>query len=73
MKEPTYLTAVEVAERLRVSVLTLANWRVLGKGPAYVKIGSKVLYPIDTLEEWELARRGEAQARHSARRESFAG
>ena len=45
----------ELAARLRVSIGTLANWRVQGKGPAFIKCGKKVLYPVAKVEEWEEA------------------
>lgn len=50
-----YLTPAEVAARFdgRISPQTLSNWRNLGSGPAYLKLGGKVLYPIDRLVEWE--------------------
>ena len=31
---------------------TLRVWRSQGKGPAYLKIGSRVLYSGDTLNKW---------------------
>lgn len=50
-----YLNAAELAARWAGAVTTgtLANWRSKGRGPAFVKVGSKVLYPLDKLEEWE--------------------
>ena len=50
-----YLTAQEVAFRFdgKISVNTLGNWRNLGVGPAYLKLGGRVLYPIEKLVEWE--------------------
>jgi len=39
-----------------ITVATLANWRADGKGPAYVKIGSRVVYPLEDLLAFE--RRG---------------
>lgn len=50
-----YLTPAEVVARFegRISPQTLSNWRNLGTGPAYLKLGGKVLYPIDRLVEWE--------------------
>lgn len=50
-----YLTAEEVSERYRgsISVGTLRNWRAMRIGPAYVKIGKAVLYPIEELEKWD--------------------
>jgi hypothetical protein len=51
----TYLTAEEVAQRYRgaVSVGTLRNWRSMRVGPAFVKVGKAVLYPIDGLDAWD--------------------
>jgi len=50
-----YLTADEVAQRYRgaVSVGTLRNWRGMRVGPAFVKIGKAVLYPVDELDAWD--------------------
>jgi hypothetical protein len=55
MGDRKYLTAEEVAERYRgaVSVGTLRNWRAMRVGPAFVKIGKAVLYPVDQLEALE--------------------
>jgi hypothetical protein len=55
MEDRKYLTAEEVAERYRgaVSVGTLRNWRAMRVGPAFVKIGKAVLYPVDGLDAWE--------------------
>lgn len=50
-----YLTPQEVSAHFdgRISVNTLSNWRNLGTGPAYLKLGGKVLYPREKLVEWE--------------------
>jgi hypothetical protein len=50
-----FLTAEEVSERYRgeVSVGTLRNWRALRIGPAFVKVGKAVLYPIEQLDAWD--------------------
>jgi hypothetical protein len=55
MDDRKYLTAEEVSERHRgaVSVGTLRNWRALRVGPAFVKIGKAVLYPIGELDAWD--------------------
>jgi len=55
MKVGNFLTPDEVAERYRggVSVGTLRNWRALRIGPAYLKIGKAVLYPLEELEAWD--------------------
>lgn len=51
--EILFLTETELAARWRRSRKTLQNWRVLGKGPAFVKIGNSVLYSIKDIEAYE--------------------
>jgi len=53
-----FLTPQEVAARYNgtISVRTLANWRSSKNSPPYVKVGGRVLYPIDKLIEWERKR-----------------
>lgn len=55
MAERKFLTADEVSERYRgeISVGTLRNWRAMRVGPAFVKIGKAVLYPVDELDAWD--------------------
>ncbi|MBN9078491.1 MAG: helix-turn-helix domain-containing protein [Rhizobiales bacterium] len=54
MAELLYLTPEEVTERFRgaISTGTLANWRAMRIGPAFVKIGKSVVYPVAELNEW---------------------
>lgn len=42
----------EAARILQVSPRTLQAWRRKGRGPGYVKAGTKVIYPQVLLEEW---------------------
>jgi len=35
-----------------ISVKTLRNWRCLGKGPRYKKLGRSARYEISALEAW---------------------
>lgn len=55
MAETRFLTAEEVSERYRgeVSVGTLRNWRAQRVGPPFIKIGKAVLYPVQSLDEWD--------------------
>lgn len=49
------VSANEAAAMLGVSSRTLANWRTLGIGPAFVRIGavhSRTLYRLDDLKTW---------------------
>ena len=49
------LTERELAARWRVSVRTLQNWRWMGRGPRFLKIGARVLYQITEIEKFEAA------------------
>jgi hypothetical protein len=49
----THLTPNELAARWRMHPGTLSNWRQAGRGPAFIKVGSKVLYPLSAVEAWE--------------------
>lgn len=49
------VSANEAAAMLGVSSRTLANWRTLGIGPAFVRVGavhSRTLYRVDDLNAW---------------------
>lgn len=46
------LSEVELAERLSISRKTLQKWRSLGMGPAYLKLGSKVVYRVEDIEDY---------------------
>lgn len=43
-------TPSQAARFLKVSVKTLANWRVKGTGPGFLKIGSRVVYDFAELK-----------------------
>lgn len=48
-----YLSPEQVAELLPgVTKNTLAMWRYEHKGPRYYKLGRKVVYALDEVEEW---------------------
>lgn len=46
------LTAAEVAKILRTSPGYLANLRMNGDGPPYLKFSRRVLYDSKELEQW---------------------
>jgi predicted DNA-binding transcriptional regulator AlpA len=50
--EVRYLKPIQVSERIGISVKTLSNWRVSGKGPKHVQVGRGVKYPSDLLDQW---------------------
>ena len=41
-----------VSEVTGISISTLKQWRIKGKGPSFSKFGAKVMYRTDLLEEW---------------------
>jgi Helix-turn-helix domain len=51
-----YLTNSEAAAYLNLSPRTLENWRVLGGGPRFRKFGRRVIYAVDDLELWAVAK-----------------
>lgn len=50
-------TRKEAAQYLGASVATLATWATRGGGPAYIKVGRKVLYLQSDLDAWLNSRR----------------
>lgn len=44
------MTATKVAAETGLAVQTLANWRVLGKGPRFVRVGRSVRYSRDEVD-----------------------
>jgi predicted DNA-binding transcriptional regulator AlpA len=53
----------ETSHYMNVAVNTLAAWRVQERGPAYIKLGSKVVYDRDDVDAWLAANR---RSTHSA-------
>jgi hypothetical protein len=51
--EKMFLTSKELADRWRLSDQTLANWRHARKGPRFVKVGNRVLYPVEVIQDYE--------------------
>lgn len=47
-----FLTTEQASELLQISPKTLQNWRCLGEGPPFKKLGSLVRYPSKALEDW---------------------
>lgn len=47
------MTQSQLAERWMLSPRTLEQWRWLGKGPRFLKIGARVLYREEDIEEYE--------------------
>jgi hypothetical protein len=59
-RPPELLTAREMAEAARCSLRSVAGWRAQKKGPPFVRVGNRVLYPADEARAWLLRNRTEA-------------
>jgi hypothetical protein len=51
-----HLTQEEAAAHLNLSPRTLEKYRVIGGGPKFRKLGSRVRYTLSDLNEWSSAR-----------------
>lgn len=52
VQNPLVLSASEAANMLGLSKSTLAKMRLAGNGPAYSKLGRRVVYKVSSLEAW---------------------
>jgi hypothetical protein len=55
MQEQVFFTQAELSRRWRLSPRTLEGWRLTGMGPAFVRVGSRVIYPVDSVRRFEAA------------------
>lgn len=57
----SYLTPSDLSARYSgaISVKTLANWRSLGRGPPFIKLGWRVAYALSDVLQWEASLRRE--------------
>lgn len=55
-----HLNQIELAARLKISPRTLERWRWTGEGPAFLKIGGRVIYRLEDVEAYENGRRCES-------------
>lgn len=46
------MTVKEVTEWCRISRATLMRWLRTGRGPAYVRLGRRILFRRDDVERW---------------------
>ena len=57
MEQPEHLSEKLLARRWGLSHRTLERWRHDGHGPAYLKIGGRVVYQRADIEAFEATRR----------------
>lgn len=53
MSSPEFLTPKRLADRWHMREQTLANWRTARQGPPFIKVGGKVLYPVEGVHAYE--------------------
>jgi predicted site-specific integrase-resolvase len=58
-----WLTAAELADRLKVAQSTLWQWNLRGYGPPAVRIGGKLRYRVEAIEAWEVQQEQISRAR----------
>jgi predicted site-specific integrase-resolvase len=63
-----FLNQVHLARRWNISPRTLERWRWTGEGPAFLKIGGRVVYRLEDVETFERERRCESTAQGNALR-----
>ncbi|WP_425330011.1 helix-turn-helix transcriptional regulator [Terrirubrum flagellatum] len=63
-----FLTIADLCERWSfiVKPQTLAKWRAARRGPAYKKIGGRILYALADVEKYERAQQKDATQLHPA-------
>ena len=62
-----HLNQVELAARWTISHRTLERWRWTGEGPAFIKIGGRVVYRVEDVEAYEVAQLRRSTAESSSR------
>jgi predicted DNA-binding transcriptional regulator AlpA len=50
------LTAKALSERIAVTEGCLAKWRISGEGPAFVRIGRRIGYRPEAVNDWLASR-----------------
>lgn len=60
------ISTAELAKRLNLTMQTLAQWRLRGFGPPFVKAGSRVMYDAADVAEWIASRKRASTADRGA-------
>jgi predicted site-specific integrase-resolvase len=62
----TFLNQSRLASRWQISPRTLERWRWTGEGPAFLKIGGRVVYRLEDVLAYEQARQRRSTADRGA-------
>ena len=68
---PVLLSPRQLAARWGLSEKTLERWRMLGTGPAFLKLGGRVLYNIEEIHVHEQQRTRRCTAGQAVAQEWF--
>ena len=60
-----HLTSADLATRWAMAEATLRNWRVIGKGPRFIRVGRNVRYRLSDIIAWEAAREADSTTARS--------
>ena len=66
MQTRTCLNQTELAARWTISARTLERWRWTGDGPAFLKIGGRVVYRLEDVLAEQQARQRRSTAERGA-------
>ena len=66
MQTKTRLNQTELAARWSISARTLERWRWTGEGPAFLKIGGRVVYRLEDVLAYEQVRQRRSTADRGA-------
>ena len=66
-KAVTHLSQQDLADRWRLSPRTLERWRWLKRGPAFLRLGGRIVYRLSDIETFEMAQLSSTQSGPVAR------
>lgn len=55
-EQPKRLTEQQLSNYWGISKNTLRKWRSNGDGPIYIKIGARIIYRLEDIEDFEIKR-----------------
>lgn len=69
MTDVPFLTSKQLCQRWlgRIAEKTLANWRCADKGPRFSRMGSRILYPLESVLAWEAEQGHQSTGEYSTR------
>jgi hypothetical protein len=69
--QPSFLTPAQLADRWHITITTLSQWRWNGRGPEFHKIGGRVSYQLQDVEQFEMSKRRRNTSEHPSNDSTF--